>query len=310
MASDFSNEHLEVILVDDHSSDATLEQARSIGDRRLKIINLEKGEGKKSAIALGIASSTGDWIITTDADCEFSPQVLPLLAQQAEQNNYQFIAGAVLIKRAKNWIGRFQEMDLLATMGVTGAGIYLKNAWLANGAHLAYPKATFNEIDGFAGNDQYASGDDMFLLHKIALRYPDQIHFLKNPEAIVYTKAEASLADFFQQRLRWATKGNAFISSSTWWIMVAVFLNSFFIWISFVLLLLDWKLWGPIFILQCLAKWSADAIVLQQLSQFYKKRLSGLGFIVGSIFHGLYITGIGLAAQIKKKYRWKGRVTS
>jgi len=309
LQSNFNSEQLEVILVDDHSTDKTQDKARSISDARLKIIGLQNDNGKKAAIKRGISEATGDWVITTDADCEFAPDVLPLLAQQAEQNNYQFIAGGVLIKSADNWMGKFQEVDLMATMGVTGAGIHLKKAYLANGAHLAYAKATFEAVGGFEGIDQYASGDDMLLLHKIAKRYPGQIHFLKNPEAVVFTKAEKTFSQFFQQRLRWASKGNAFQNSDTWWIMVTVFLNSFLICINVLLCIFSWNIWGPILALQLTSKWSGDALVLQTVSRFYKKRIAGNRFLIGSLFHAFYVAAIGLMAQFKKTYRWKGRLT-
>lgn len=308
LSCNFSAAHLEVLLIDDHSEDETAVIAKRIADPRLKILSA-KGDGKKAALALGIAQSSGDWIITTDADCKFSEKTIPLLAQQAERGDFKFIAGTVLIHQANNWIERFQAMDVVGTMGVTAAGIQLKNAYLANGAHLAYPKAVFDEVNGFEGIDHYASGDDMMLLHKVAARYPEKIHFLKNNEAVVFTKAESNLSAFFRQRLRWASKGNAFKNSKTWWMMVIVFMNSFLACFSFLLALFGLKMIWPVMAYQWINKWTADSIVLQSVSSFYKKRLSGIGFLTGAIFHAWYISIIGLWSQIQKQYSWKGRRT-
>jgi hypothetical protein len=48
---------------------------------------------------------------------------------------------------------------------------------MCNGANIAYPKAVFEEVNGFDGNEHIASGDDEFLMHKIAEKYPNQIVF-------------------------------------------------------------------------------------------------------------------------------------
>ncbi|MFO0004606.1 MAG: glycosyl transferase family 2, partial [bacterium] len=77
---------------------------------------------------------------------------------------------------------------------------------MANGANLAYPKTVFTEVNGYAGADQIASGDDFFLLHKISDSYPDRIAYLKSKQAIVRTAAQENWSNFLQQRIRWASK--------------------------------------------------------------------------------------------------------
>jgi hypothetical protein len=57
---------------------------------------------------------------------------------------------------------------------------------MCNGANIAYPKAVFEEVNGFDGNEHIASGDDEFLMHKIAEKYPNQIVFAHYQPNIVY----------------------------------------------------------------------------------------------------------------------------
>lgn len=45
---------------------------------------------------------------------------------------------------------------------------------MCNGANLAYERKAFNEVNGFAGVDHIASGDDMLLMHKIGKQYPER----------------------------------------------------------------------------------------------------------------------------------------
>jgi hypothetical protein len=77
---------------------------------------------------------------------------------------------------------------------------------MANGANLAYPKAVFNEVNGYAGADHIASGDDFFCCIKLPIVIQNQIAYLKSKEALVTTAAQPTWSTFLQQRIRWASK--------------------------------------------------------------------------------------------------------
>ena len=68
-SQDYGQDNYELIIVNDNSTDGTYEAATRFGCiRHLKIINNE-GHGKKSAVVTGVAASSGDLLLTTDADC-------------------------------------------------------------------------------------------------------------------------------------------------------------------------------------------------------------------------------------------------
>ncbi|HEY4789172.1 MAG TPA: glycosyltransferase, partial [Bacteroidales bacterium] len=63
-------EQFEIILVDDHSSDNSVQLAKEYPASNLKIQTLPTdSNGKKAALRLGIQEAKGELIITTDADC-------------------------------------------------------------------------------------------------------------------------------------------------------------------------------------------------------------------------------------------------
>ena len=81
---------------------------------------------------------------------------------------------------------------------------------MCNGANLAYEKSSFHEVGGF-GNDNFSSGDDVFLLLKIKKRFGNKsVKFLKNENAFVYTEAKKNLMEFIHQRTRWASKNKGY----------------------------------------------------------------------------------------------------
>ena len=80
---------VEVVVVDDGSTDTTLEVARSVADPRLRTVAQERNQGKGAAVRRGFEEVTGEYVIVQDADLEYDPkeygQLLePLLLDRAD----------------------------------------------------------------------------------------------------------------------------------------------------------------------------------------------------------------------------------
>jgi cellulose synthase/poly-beta-1,6-N-acetylglucosamine synthase-like glycosyltransferase len=73
---------LEVIVVNDRSTDQTADQVRrlAVRDKRLRLINVNELPsgwlGKNHALQVGSRAASGEWILFTDADVVFSPHAL------------------------------------------------------------------------------------------------------------------------------------------------------------------------------------------------------------------------------------------
>jgi len=81
----------EVILVDGHSSDGTVDIARKIFPRAR--IFYQPGKGKGDALKCGYKNATGDIIITLDADGATDPALIPEFIQPLMQG-YDFVKGS------------------------------------------------------------------------------------------------------------------------------------------------------------------------------------------------------------------------
>jgi glycosyltransferase involved in cell wall biosynthesis len=73
-------EALEIIVVDDCSSDGTRELLeRELAGRVDRVIYHERNQGKGAALRTGFAAATGDVVVVQDADLEYDPQEYPKL---------------------------------------------------------------------------------------------------------------------------------------------------------------------------------------------------------------------------------------
>ena len=122
---------------------------------------------------------------------------LKTIASFYEEKKSAFIAAPVVLQNDSSVLQIFQALDFLVLQGITGASVHKKIHSMCNGANLAYEKIIFNEVAGFAGIDNIASGDDMLLMHKISSKYPGQDSLLKIKTGDRCFFAYANLERFF-----------------------------------------------------------------------------------------------------------------
>ncbi|HEX5653213.1 MAG TPA: glycosyltransferase, partial [Chitinophagaceae bacterium] len=263
---------------------------------------------KKKAIETGIDAATGELIVTTDADCLPPPGWLEKIVAFKEEKNAVFIAAPVVIDCNNTVLEIFQAMDFMILQGITGAVVHEKKLSMCNGANLAYTREAFNKVGGFEGIDTIASGDDMLLMHKISRVYPDHVHYLKSTEAIVHTAPMKTWKEFFNQRIRWASKAAKYEDKRIFPVLLIVYLFN----LSFLVLFIA-GFWEKQYWLWLLALWLGKTLVelplLWSTARFFNKEWAIKWFFFFQPLHILYTILSGLLGQIGK-YEWKGRRVS
>ncbi len=194
----------EIIIVDDHSTDNTC----AVIKKYPEIIQLtNKGTGKKEAITTAVLQSKSELIVTTDADCLMHSNWLASMVDAYIQNNAVMVCGPVKIQKntsTSTFLYQLQALEFHSLIELSAAYIKRKQPFTCNGANLAYKRLMFNEVKGYHDNQNIASGDDEFLMHKLATK--GKIVFAQNHDAIVTTQSVSSFKDYLQQRIRWASK--------------------------------------------------------------------------------------------------------
>ena len=315
----------EVLVVDDHSTDNTATIVKSYADKNVTLISLkdfvtdELNSYKKKAIEIAIAQSTGELIVTTDADCFVKENWLQTIAAFYEQYDPAFIAAPVAIDCSNKFIEFFQGLDFMTLQGITGASVYKKIHSMCNGANLAYTKKVFEEVGGFTGIDNIASGDDMLLMHKIYKLYPDKVMFLKSKEVIVKTAPVHSVAAFFNQRIRWASKADKYDDKRIFAVLLLVYLVNVLLLAlpvisvfikpvysinlyPFTIVFTVLELWVFLLIIKTIT----ELIFLMPVAKFFGKRSMLWLFPLMQPFHILYTVIAGWLGKYGS-YSWKER---
>lgn len=292
---------LQVIFVNDHSGDETKNLLINLPPNFF-VFDLNESSGKKAAISLGVKKANGEIIVTTDADCTHHPDWLQTINSQFSNPRLQLLVGPVVIQ-AKNFYSRLQALEFSSLIGSGAALLQWNISTMANGANLAFRREAFLSVNGYEGNQHIASGDDEFLLRKIHQKFPDGIFFNNIESSIVFTEPQPTLALFFQQRIRWASKWKHNSSLLTNLIAVIVFLFQ----VGILLLLVSVSICPnrPLQIM-VFSKFAIDGIFLWRISAFLKTRFSFMTFIVLEILYPIYVIVIALLSQFVS-YKWKGR---
>lgn len=308
-------ELLEILVIDDHSTDETAKIVQAFPATNVRLIDLSihmeehsTQSFKKKAIEVAISQSTGTLIITTDADCLAPPNWIKYLVSYYEIHQPKIIAAPVVFTDEQSLFQQFQSLDFIGMMGVTGAGIHKKYLHMCNGANLAYEKAVFNEVNGFEGVDHLASGDDMLLMHKIVKKYPEGVAYIKQAGAAIQTTPKRSVKAFLNQRLRWATKTTSYQEKQVTMIWGLVWLYT----VSIILTGLLSVFYPPLFalfVIQLVAKAITDYVFLGQVARFFgRSDLMSIKVYGASVFWEIwYVVTVGLLGSVKTKYEWKGR---
>jgi len=316
---------LEVIVVDDHSTDntAAIVQEFAIAPSPstpapfpVKCIRLSEHPApgnrtahKKWAIEMGIKASGGELIVATDADCRAHPEWLSTIAAFYEEKGAKFIAAPVRIAGDRaSFLSVFQTLDFITLQGITGAAVSKRFHSMCNGANLAYEKNAFYEVDGFKDIDAIPSGDDMLLMHKIYQKYPEHVFFLKHRHAIVTTGPEHRWKGFFNQRIRWASKADRYDDKRIFWVLLLVYFVNFLFAILLVAAFWNrWWLW--VLLLLLTVKTMIEYPFVRSVAAFFEQQRLMVYFAALQPFHILYTIVVGWLGKFGS-YHWKDRKIS
>lgn len=299
-------ESIEIIAVNDHSEDGTLQVLKTFQWNNLKVVDLTDSAGKNEALTAGIRQAKHRLIITIDADCRFDKEWLRLMTGYFLENDPEILIGPVSCREGKGILNMMQSLEFLSLIGVTAGAAGLNNPIMGNGANLMFTRDLFFSYRNDS-NPVTISGDDVFFILWTKKGYPGKIHFLLSPKASAIIAAQVSIKDFIHQRLRWASKSKYYRDPA----MLTTAL-SVYAYCTFQVLLLPLSfvhrdfLYAALFMF--LSKCLADLIFLADVTGKFRQGELLKVFLPAQVIYPFYIFIIGTMGQFIR-FRWKGRLS-
>jgi len=300
VSQDYPVELYEVIVVDDHSIDNTGTIASSFYINESFRALRNKGIGKKSALRTGIAASKGDIILTTDGDCRLNSRWISSMASFWTEHKPDLIIGPVYHIKRPGLLAKFEELEFLSLQGVTAGTAGAGNPVMCNGANLAFTAETYKKYsDDLHG--EIASGDDIFLLHRIKTNN-GKILWNGNFDSAVRAESPDSLKRFLRQRARWVSKSGAYEDRFTQFLALITLIAS-----TDVALLLTASFFVsdlfPVFLVAISIKSVPDILILSRITYKYKKTNLLWWFIPSQAIYPFYIIAVSVYSLFRKN-KW------
>ncbi len=294
----------EVIVINDDSTDHTenvvtafITNNPTFSITLLNTKNISQS-GKKAAITYAVNHAKGKYLLLTDADCKRGNLWLSTIHNFMVTTQSKMVYAPVVFN-AKTLFEKIQSLEFAGLVAIGGAAIELNNPNMCSGSNLVVEKDAFISVEGYKGSEDIATGDDEYLLHKICKHYPREVHFLKNNNATVYTRANNTLAELASQRKRWVSASTKYENIYITAILIAAYLFNGLIVLQLFL--------NPLIGLTMLTlKAIAEGLFLFAVLSFFNRKSYILLLPLAEPFHILYVLFIGIWGNMGT-YNWKDR---
>ncbi len=191
---------LDVIVLDDGSSDGTAEVVRRLyaDEPRVRLMSFANG-GKALALNRGLALAAGDIVVALDADTLFAPSTIAQLARWFADPRVGAVAGNALVGNRDKLLTRWQGLEYITAQNLERRALAALGAvTVVPGAVGAWRKTALIALGGYPA-DTLAEDQDLTLAVQ---RAGWRVEF--DPEARAYTEAPETVADLLKQRFRWS----------------------------------------------------------------------------------------------------------
>lgn len=295
---DYNN--FNVILVNDHSLDDSVDLVKGFQDDRVSLYHLPKGEtGKKLALSFGVKKSTSKFILFTDADCVLNPTWISSMVGTAKTNGANWLGGAVSYKGGSGLSSFFQKLESAYLVMISSFAITKQKPTTCNGANILIEKSVFEDVNGFDDIMQTPSGDDELLMQKIFVQTDNRLSFNYDLSSTVRTGVATSWSELINQRVRWASKLRYNLLGFNKALSALIFLFH----MSCVLgLFLFPKVVLIVLFVRLIIEWLGGYLFLSRQGERFKFHY----FLISFFVYPLYVIFMAVLTQLKS-FSWKGR---
>ncbi|MDX8035014.1 bifunctional polysaccharide deacetylase/glycosyltransferase family 2 protein [Lentzea sp. BCCO 10_0856] len=196
-----ANNHLadvEVIVVDDGSTDGTADRAEELDLPGVTVIR-QDNQGKPAALNAGVRQAKHDVLVLLDGDTIFEPDTIGQLVQPFADTGVGAVAGNAKVGNRQGLLGRWQHLEYCAGSNLDRQILHaLRCIPTVPGAIGAFRKAALTDVGGVSDNTLAEDTDLTMAVTRAGWRVAYR------PQAKAWTEAPVTVHGLFQQRYRWS----------------------------------------------------------------------------------------------------------
>ncbi|MGW7573041.1 bifunctional polysaccharide deacetylase/glycosyltransferase family 2 protein [Streptomyces sp. NPDC054765] len=192
-----SHPHLQVIVIDDGSTDGTADIASRIGDPRVEVIR-QLNAGKAAALNTGLSHARYDIVVMVDADTVFEPDAIYRLIQPLAHPAVGAVSGNTKVGNRRRLLGRWQHLEYVFGFNLDRRMFEVLECMpTVPGAIGAFRRDALMGVGGVSEETLAEDTDLTMALWQAGWRV------VYEESAIAWTEVPTSLRQLWRQRYRW-----------------------------------------------------------------------------------------------------------
>lgn len=298
----YPEDKLQIIIVDDHSADATgiiIDNFISGKNKFQKILisnDDSKLRGKPRAVDLAIKKADGEIILTTDADCLVKSEWVKTIASYYK--NDVGIVNGYTTQTAKRIFTGMQAIDFIYLLTVASGTVNIGKPISCIGNNMSFRKKVYEEVGGYE-NIPFSVTEDFRLLMEIHKLEKYKIIFPLEKDALVTSYPCENFSELFHQKKRWAV-GGLDVPFRGYFIMFWGFFTNLF-------MLLTPLFFSPAWLYLFFFKLAIDFFVLYPVHSKLGIQKNLKYFIAYQTYFLVYVVLLPFIVLLSRKVSWKGR---
>ncbi|MFF4113596.1 bifunctional polysaccharide deacetylase/glycosyltransferase family 2 protein [Streptomyces sp. NPDC001714] len=192
-----SDHPVEIIVVDDGSTDGTADLVESLGLPRVRVIR-QPNAGKPAALNTGLAAAACELVVMVDGDTVFEPDAVRTLVQPFADPGVGAVSGNAKVVNRRGLLGRWQHIEYVVGFNLDRRLFDLAECMpTVPGAVGAFRRRALLALGGVSDVTLAEDTDLTMALCRAGWRV------VYEEGAVAWTEAPASLGALWRQRYRW-----------------------------------------------------------------------------------------------------------
>lgn len=192
----------EIIVVNDGSTDGSEEICKEYKKKGLvRLITLDRNQGKAKALNVGIRHAKGELILTVDADSYLTEDSLSRMVSYFRDQKIGAVAGIVKVKREKGILNRLQIIEYFHQSFQRMVQGFFNAVLVLPGPISLYTKNAIEDAGYFESETLVEDWDMTMKIHKAGYKV------VSEKRASAYTFAPRNVGEWWNQRKRWSRGG-------------------------------------------------------------------------------------------------------